>query len=79
MHKPLTADGLLAWEVIRRSAGQVRIAPGGVYALDFGAILALAAAMDALSPLLADVIPEIESIVVKAYRTYLREGKHFTI
>lgn len=41
---------------------------GGVYALDFGAILLLADAMCALTPLLVDVLPEIEPIVVAAYR-----------
>ncbi len=41
---------------------------GGVYALDFGAILMLADAMGALNPLLVDVLPEIEPIVVNAYR-----------
>jgi hypothetical protein len=41
---------------------------GGVYALDFGAILMLADAMGALTPLLVDVLPEIEPIVVQAYR-----------
>ena len=40
---------------------------GGVYALDFGAILLLAHAMDALNPVLVDVLPEIEPIVVNAY------------
>ena len=41
---------------------------GGVYALDFTAILALADAMGALSALLVDALPEIEPIVVAAYR-----------
>lgn len=41
---------------------------GGVYALDFGAILLLAEAMGALTPLLVDTLPEIEPIVVTAYR-----------
>jgi hypothetical protein len=59
---------LLAWAVIRRSAGQVRAVMGGVYALDFGAILLLADAMGALSPFLVDALPEIEPIVVAAYR-----------
>ena len=40
---------------------------GGVYAIDFGAVFALAEAMDAASPLLADILPEIEPIVVAAY------------
>jgi hypothetical protein len=59
---------LLAWAVIRRSAGQVRAVMGGVYALDFGSILMLAHAMGALNPLLVDVLPEIEPIVVNACR-----------
>jgi hypothetical protein len=67
-HEPATAEGSLAWAVIKRSAGQVRAVMGGVYALDFGAILMLAYAMGALSPLLVDVLPEIEPIVVNAYR-----------
>ena len=67
-HEPETSEGLLAWAVIRRSAGQVRAVMGGVYALDFGAILMLARAMGALNPLLVDVLPEIEPIVVNAYR-----------
>jgi len=58
----------LAWEVIRRSAGQVRAVMGGVYALDFGAVLMLASAMGALTPLLVEVLPEIEPVIVNAYR-----------
>lgn len=40
---------------------------GGVYALDFGAVLMLASAMGGLNPLLAEVLPEIEPIIVNAY------------
>ncbi len=67
-HAAQTPEGILAWAVIQRSAGQVRAVMGGVYALDFGAILLLADAMGALSPLLVDALPEIEPIVVAAYR-----------
>jgi hypothetical protein len=67
VNAPETSEGLLAWEVIRRCAGQVRAVMGGVYAIDFAAILALADAMNAGSPLLADILPEIEPIVVAAY------------
>jgi hypothetical protein len=41
---------------------------GGVYALDFGAVLLLADAMGALNPLLVDALPEIETIIVHAYK-----------
>jgi hypothetical protein len=54
--------------VLRRAAGQVRAIPGGVYAVDFGAVLALADAMGAINPLLVDILPEIEPIIVRSYR-----------
>jgi hypothetical protein len=67
LNAPRTPDGVAAWESIRRAAGQVRAAAGGVYALDFGAVLMLASAMGALNPLLVEALPEIEPIVVRAY------------
>lgn len=48
--------------------GQVRAVMGGVYALDFGSILLLADAMGALTPLLVELIPEFEPIIVRGYR-----------
>jgi hypothetical protein len=67
LHAPRTFEGAAAWEAIRRAAGQVRTAEGRVYALDLGAVLLLADAMGALNPLLVETLPEIESIVVRAY------------
>ncbi|MGI8524648.1 MAG: DUF7697 family protein [Pseudolabrys sp.] len=40
---------------------------GGVYGLDFGAVLLLADAMGALNSILVDALPEIERLVVRAY------------
>lgn len=54
--------------MIRRCAGQVRAGMGGAYALDFGAILALAQAMGAANDMLVDLLPEIEPIIVRAYQ-----------
>ena len=53
--------------MIKRAAGQVRAASGGIYAVDFGAVLLLADAMGALNPLLVEVLPEIEPIIVRGY------------
>jgi hypothetical protein len=66
-HAPRTPDGIAAWEVIKRVAGQVRAATGGVYAVDFGAVLLFASAMGALNPLIVEALPEIEPIIVRAY------------
>ena len=40
---------------------------GGVYAVDFTAVLLLADAMGALNPLLVELLPEVEPIIVRAY------------
>ncbi len=40
---------------------------GGVYAVDFAAVLLLAEAMGALNPLLVELLPEVEPIIVHAY------------
>ncbi len=58
---------MAAWAVLKRAAGQVRAVMGGVYALDFGAVLLLADAMGALNTLLVELLPEIEPIIVRAY------------
>ena len=65
---PETDDGKAAWEVLRRCSGQVRAVMGGVYAIDFSAVLMLADAMGALNPILVETLPELEPIVVRAYR-----------
>lgn len=41
---------------------------GGVYGIDFGAVLTFADAMGALNPILIETLPELEPIVVRAYR-----------
>ncbi|WP_348645338.1 hypothetical protein [Methylobacterium sp. BTF04] len=69
MHEPQTADGLTAWAVIERCAGQVRAGLGSPYALDFTAILMMADAMGARSGLLADMLPVVEPLIVRAYQT----------
>ncbi len=65
----------MAWEVIRRCGGQVRAALGGPYALDYGAILMMAAAMGADTALLTDALPSVEPIIVKAYRENADDGE----
>lgn len=67
-HAPRTDAGILAWEVIRRCAGQVRAGARGAYALDFGAILALADAMGAKNDILVEMLPEIEPVIIRAYQ-----------
>ncbi len=72
----------MAWEVIQRSAGQVRVCSMGAngfitavpVGLDFTAIFALAEAMGAMTPLLVDVLPYVEPLVLKSFRDRGEEG-----
>lgn len=73
MNAPEGDAALIAWEVIRRLGGQVRVGPAGVTGLDLSAALALAAAMGADNPLLIDLLPDIEPILVKAWNKSLSE------
>lgn len=44
----------------------MRCGPGGPFALDFGAILAMATAMGAMSPLLAELLPEVQPVLMRS-------------
>lgn len=66
---------MIAWAVIERCGGQVRAGFGAPYALDFTAILTMASAMGADSPLLADVLPFVEPVIVQAYREASENGE----
>jgi hypothetical protein len=54
--------------VIARCGGQLRSNDSGPFALDFMAVLSMADAMGACSTLLVDVLPSIETVIIKAYR-----------
>jgi hypothetical protein len=45
-----------------------RSGAGGVYGLDFGAVLMLADAMGGLNQILVDALPQLESLIVRAYK-----------
>lgn len=53
----------------------MRAALGGPYALDYGAILMMAAAMGADTALLTEVLPSAEPVIVKAYRENADDGE----
>ena len=65
----------MAWAVIQRCAGQVRAGFRAPYALDYGAILMMATAMGADAALLADLLPSVEPVIVKAYRENADDGE----
>lgn len=69
INQPVTDDGLLAWSVIRNCRWQLRVGMAGAYGLDMGAVLAVADAMEARTPLLAEILPSIEAVLVATLRS----------
>lgn len=58
----------MAWEVIKGCRWQLRVGMSGAHGLDFAAVMAVAAARGADSPLLAEVLPSIEAVLMTALR-----------
>jgi len=56
--------------VIHGCEAQLRVGMKGVYGLDFGAIFQVARAQGlGASPLLADVLPDVERLAVRAFQS----------
>lgn len=72
-HAPLTEVGWQAWDVLLRCSGQLRVVPGAVIGIDFGAAFAIGQALgyDALA--LAELLPAAEAGMVSAINTRLME------
>jgi hypothetical protein len=72
VNAPRTVESFGVWDVILKSAGQLRTAHGVVLGLDFGAILALAAALGADVHLLSECLPAIEAAIVRKMNEQLQ-------
>lgn len=65
MNQPQTQDGWQVWDLVGRLGGQLRVIPGAVLGWDMGAALALAQALG-INPLIAaELLPEIEAVMVR--------------
>ena len=50
---------------MQRLGGQLRLAPGAVIGWDMGAALMLGAALGVPAPAIAELLPEIEAVMVR--------------
>jgi hypothetical protein len=65
LNRPETFEGWQVWDLVGRLGGQLRVIPGAVIGWDMGAALALAAALG-IDPLAAaELLPEIEAVMVR--------------
>ena len=65
LNRPETCEGWQVWDLALRLGGQLRVIPGAVIGWDLGAALALAAALGIAPLAAAELLPEIEAVMVR--------------
>ena len=65
LNRPQTQDGWQVWDLVGRLGGQLRVIPGAVLGWDMGAALALARALGIDTLIAAELLPEIEAVMVR--------------
>ena len=65
LNRPETFEGWQVWDLVGRLGGQLRVIPGAVIGWDMGAALALAAALGIEPMAAAELLPEIEAVMVR--------------
>ena len=65
MNQPLSFEGWQVWDLVGRLGGQLRVAPGAVLGWDMGAALAMAQALGINTLIAAELLPEIEAVMVR--------------
>ena len=58
-----------------RLSGQLRVIPGAVLGWDMGAAFAIAQALGVNTLIVAELLPEIEAVMVRKLNEQLRDGK----
>jgi len=71
---PKTEDGWQIWDLVGRLGGQLRVIPGAVLGWDMGAALAMANALGIDTLITAELLPEIEAVMVRKLNEQIGEG-----
>ncbi|MDR7232296.1 hypothetical protein J2X45_003402 [Caulobacter sp. BE264] len=67
-HACETAEGEAVWNHFVRSERQLRVGMSGPYALDFAAVLLSAQVLGLDLPLIAELLDELEPLIIYAWR-----------
>jgi len=74
LNRPKTEDGWQIWDLVGRLGGQLRVIPGAVLGWDMGAALAMARALGIDALIAAELLPEIEAVMVRKLNEQIGEG-----
>jgi hypothetical protein len=65
VNAPATVEGWQVWHLVQRLGGQIRAVQGVILGWDMGAALAMGRALGVPEMLAADLLPEIEAVMVE--------------
>lgn len=65
LNQPQTHDGWQVWDLVGRLGGQIRVAGKAVIGWDMSAALALAHALGVNRMVAAELLPELEAVMVR--------------
>ena len=74
MNHPETPEGWQVWDLVGRLGGQLRVLPGAVIGWDMGAALAMAQALGVNNLIVAELLPEIEAVMVRRSNERIGDG-----
>ncbi|MDP2739650.1 MAG: hypothetical protein Q8O82_13355 [Pseudorhodobacter sp.] len=74
MNQPLTLEGMQVWDLVGKLGGQMRAIPGAILGWDMTAALALARALGVNTFIVADLLPEIEAVMVHKFNEQIGEA-----
>jgi hypothetical protein len=70
----MTLEGWHVWDLAQRLTGQLRVVPGAVLGLDMTAALAMAQALGVDTLVAAELLPEIEAMMVRGLNDRIGAG-----
>jgi len=74
LNRPHTQDGWQVWDLVGRLGGQLRVIPGAVLGWDMGAALTLAQSLGIDTLIAAELLPEIEAVMVRKLNEQIGEN-----
>ena len=74
MNQPLSLDGWQIWDLVGRLGGQMRVVGKAVLGWDIAAALALAHALGLNPMVVAEILPELEAVMVRRINEKIAES-----